>query len=66
MILILILYLIIAYFTMFIFSTFMVGTTHKPDLSTKAIGVAIFLLAPVTFILLIGWFLFCIIYNLFV
>jgi hypothetical protein len=60
----LIVYLICAYIAMYIAATFMIGTTHKPGISTKLVGAAIFLFAPITFLLLMGWFLFCIVYNL--
>ena len=59
------LYLLCAYISMYIAASIMVGTTHNPTISTKLVGAAIFIFAPITFLLLMGWFLFCIVYNWF-
>lgn len=56
-------YILLAYLTMYIAVSFKINKIHKPNTLNKLIGILIFLLAPITFILLMGWFLFCIVYN---
>ena len=56
-------YLVVAYFTMILFSLHMIQVQHNPDIKFKALGVLISLFAPVTFICLCGWLLLKIIFR---
>jgi hypothetical protein len=48
-----IIYFVIAYIIMYVASSFMVFTMHEPSISTKLVGLCLFLFAPITLPLLI-------------